>query len=85
MTHTKMGMERSRCGALTSGDPSGRVTDHVLRVAGWAALLQLIWRGREAATFPELIQLYYFLFQEATDIRTLPIVLCTHRFTLYKK
>lgn len=32
--------------ALTSEVPGGRVTDHVLWVAGWAALLQLIWRGK---------------------------------------
>lgn len=55
------GNEGSLCRALAIGVPGGWGSDHVLQVAGWALLLQLVWRGREDATFPELIQLYYFL------------------------
>lgn len=56
------GMAGSCCRASTGGVPGGRVTDHILQVAGWACCSGLSGEEGKTATFPELIRLYYFLF-----------------------
>lgn len=73
---TEMGMEGSLCRAPTIGVPGDRVADRVLQVAGWAVLLQLIWRGREGCHFPGTNPTVLFPFRETTD-RELSITLGT--------
>lgn len=73
---TEMGMEGSLCRPPTIGVPGDRVAGRVLQVAGWAVLLQLIWRGREGCHFPGANPTVLFPFRETTD-RELSITLGT--------
>lgn len=76
MLCTEMGMEGSLCRALAIGVPGDRVADHVPQAAGWALLLQLIWRGREGCHFPGPNLTVLFPFWETT-YRELPVTLGT--------
>ena len=80
----EMGMEGSCCGALTIRVPSGRVVDHISGLLDGLRYSGLSGEEGKAATFPELIRLYYFPFREATDTRMLSVTLRTHRFNLYR-
>lgn len=67
MVCAEMGTEGSLCRALASGVPGDWVAHHVPQVAGWALLLQLIWRGREGCYFPGANLTVLFPFRETTD------------------
>lgn len=58
---TEVGMEGSLCRALDIGVPAGWVAHRVLQLLDGLCCSSLSAEEEKAATFPELIRLYYFL------------------------